>query len=98
MRTFFAAALLLFLIANTVARIAAPAWAQPSTSIPSGAFTPMDGGVQAAPTLLLPLQSARPFACSSIVDGAIAQTHRHRLCVCNGNQWIFESTGEACTW
>jgi hypothetical protein len=70
----------------------------PDNSLPSGSFIPAPGGGLASPTLILPLQTKQPFACSLAVDGAIALTHRHQLCVCDGATWISENSGSACEW
>jgi hypothetical protein len=70
----------------------------PKNSLQLGAFMPTSGGGEVMPTLLLPLHSKQPFACSAAVDGAIALTHLHRLCVCDGARWTTEANGAACSW
>lgn len=42
---------------------------------------------------------AAPFSCSAAEEGTIALSHKYRLCVCDGNQWVETSDGQTpCTW
>jgi hypothetical protein len=44
-----------------------------------------------------PMQS-EPVACSERLLGTVSLTSALRLCVCEGGNWIFESTGARCDW
>jgi len=72
--------------------------AAPDTSLPSGTFSPAPGGGFVSPALILPLNTKQPFVCARVVDGAVALTHRHQLCVCDGATWISENNGSVCDW
>jgi len=42
---------------------------------------------------------SEPASCDSIQDGSLALTSGYRMCVCNGNNWVFTTDGvSSCSW
>jgi hypothetical protein len=43
-------------------------------------------------------QSKQPMACEDSFRGTLVLNHELKLCLCDGNSWVFESSRKGCAW